>query len=130
MCASLRATEQFAQSASPAWADPFADEPAVVRFDRRTDGKGCLVHPHGNIANLERGIHGEAQPHVVDRVPGLDGAAVTIGNGVGLGIAQAGFEVPQAVVTFVGLTDDPTSVHELAFRFWHVTRPVHCALQH
>ena len=127
------AAEQFAHPAIPARSDLDAHEPAVVGLDGRADGEGCLFHPDGNIPDLEPAIHGEAQPHAVDRVAGLDRAAVPVGYRVGLGVAQAGLEVPQPVVAFESLTENLASVNELPglrFRCWHALVTVHCALQH
>jgi hypothetical protein len=43
--------------------------------------------------------HGNAQPHLMDRHPGGDFAAIMIGKAIGFNIGDMPFNIPQAIGT-------------------------------
>ena len=71
MCAAFDIAEVLEHFLAPARADRDADEFLEVRRDRWTQLIRARIGDGFHVANFHVEIHGQAQPHIVDRLTGL-----------------------------------------------------------
>lgn len=61
-------------------------------------------------------IQGQPYQHMMDRFARSDAAAVLVGEGIGFGINEAGFDIPEPVVPLIALDPDGPGVDQLTGR--------------
>jgi hypothetical protein len=66
----------------------------------------------------EAAIHGDTQPHLVQRLAGRDRAPPVVAELVGLGVGQMALDVEQATLAFVAGEVDVAGVDVFAIDGW------------
>jgi len=108
------ATQNLPAAAKEVLGETQAGEPAVVGRDGfAAAGIGHRVGACRRRNDVHLAVDGDAQPHVVDRLPGAPHAGLQPVV-VALDVAQVGFEVPQAVGALVALVANTPRMGELA----------------
>ena len=101
---------------APAGADFQPDQRAVGRRDVAADRERARFRHGLGVLDDQVVVDGDAQRHAVQRLAGGDAAAILVVERIGLGVGQAGLDVPQAVVALVAAADDLARVQVLAGR--------------
>ncbi|MCY1376139.1 hypothetical protein D9M69_636090 [compost metagenome] len=99
---------------APAAAQRLADQALHGRHGLRAGRVRVRVHGHRDVADHHVVVQRDAEVHVVDGFVGCPFALALDLEGVGFGVEQFAFDVPQAVVAFEPPVFDFSGVHGLA----------------
>jgi hypothetical protein len=114
MGAAVHAAELLPQEPRPAAADLCALQCRECRRDRRADCERSGGGFRNDVQDPERPVDGDADPHVVQRLVGLNLAAKVVRKSIGLAVGHPAFDVVMAVWPQIALEGEVALVQQLA----------------
>lgn len=110
----LGVAQIFFDGFAPAAAQSAANHFSHGRFGLTAFFVWRVIHGHRDVTDHQRGVHREANLHVVNRLQRLPCAFAGNIKQFRFGIAHVGFNVPQTIVTLVAMKRDFSGVGKLS----------------